>query len=76
MKAGVVYPQIELGGDTGAVKAFAQAAEDLGYDHIVIYDHVLGAVHAGSSQTQTEASESRPHIASLAGRSCGNTAPS
>jgi len=43
MKAGVVYPQIELGGDTGAVKAFAQAAEDLGYDHIVIYDHVLGA---------------------------------
>ena len=47
MKAGVVYPQIELGGDTGAVKAFAQAAEDLGYDHIVIYDHVLGAVHTG-----------------------------
>ena len=47
MKAGAVYPQIELGGDTGAVKAFAQAAEDLGYDHIVIYDHVLGAVHAG-----------------------------
>jgi alkanesulfonate monooxygenase SsuD/methylene tetrahydromethanopterin reductase-like flavin-dependent oxidoreductase (luciferase family) len=46
MKAGVVYPQIELGGDPGAVKAFAQAAEDLGYDHIVIYDHVLGAVHA------------------------------
>jgi alkanesulfonate monooxygenase SsuD/methylene tetrahydromethanopterin reductase-like flavin-dependent oxidoreductase (luciferase family) len=47
MKAGVVYPQTELGGDTGAVKAFAQAAEDLGYDHIVIYDHVLGAVHTG-----------------------------
>jgi probable F420-dependent oxidoreductase len=47
MKAGVVYPQVELGGDTGAVKAFAQAAGDLGYDHIVIYDHVLGAVHAG-----------------------------
>src|SRR5215469_9194076 len=47
MKTGVVYPQIELGGDTGAVKAFAQAAEDLGYDHLVIYDHVLGAVHAG-----------------------------
>ncbi len=44
MKAGVVYPQIELGGDIGAVKAFAQAAEDPGYDHIVIYDHVLGAV--------------------------------
>jgi probable F420-dependent oxidoreductase len=47
MMAGVVYPQTELGGDTGAVKAFAQAAEGLGYDHVVIYDHVLGAVHAG-----------------------------
>jgi alkanesulfonate monooxygenase SsuD/methylene tetrahydromethanopterin reductase-like flavin-dependent oxidoreductase (luciferase family) len=47
MKAGVVFPQIELGGDTGAVKAFAHAAEDLGYDHIVIYDHVLGAEHGG-----------------------------
>jgi len=46
MKTGVVYPQIELGGDPGEVKAFAQAAEDLGYDHIVIYDHVLGAFHA------------------------------
>ena len=47
MKAGVVYPQIELGGDPGAVKAFAQAAEALGYDHMVMYDHVLGAEHAG-----------------------------
>src|SRR5207302_4303316 len=47
MKAGVVYPQIELGGDTGAVKAFTQAAEELGYDHIVIYDHVLGAEQSG-----------------------------
>jgi hypothetical protein len=32
MKARLVHPPIELGGDTGAVKAFAQAAEDLGYD--------------------------------------------
>ena len=47
MKTGVVYPQIELGGDVGAVKAFAQAAEALGYDYLLIYDHVLGAEHAG-----------------------------
>ena len=47
MRVGVVYPQIELGGDPGAVKAFAQAAEAFGYDHMVIYDHVLGAEHAG-----------------------------
>src|SRR5947207_6619171 len=47
MKAGVVYPQVGLGGDDGAVNAVAHAAEHLGYDHIVIYDHVLGAVHTG-----------------------------
>lgn len=47
MKAGAIYPQIELGGDPGAVKAFAQAAEEMGYDHIVLYDHVLGAEHDG-----------------------------
>src|SRR5260370_3441694 len=47
MKGGLVYRQIALGGDPGAVKEFAQAAEDLVYDHIVIYDHVLGAVHEG-----------------------------
>ena len=29
MRKGVVYPQIELGGDVGAVRAFAQAAETL-----------------------------------------------
>ena len=46
MKAGVVYPQTELKGDIGAVKAFAQAAESLGYDHIILYDHVLGAEHS------------------------------
>ena len=47
MRCGVVYPQIELEGDPGAVKAFAQAAEDLGYDHLIMYDHVLGAEHSG-----------------------------
>ena len=47
MKVGAIYPQTELGGDVGAVKAFAQAAEEMGYDHLVIYDHVLGADHAG-----------------------------
>ena len=47
MKVGAIYPQTELGGDIGAVKAFAQAVEEMGYDHLVIYDHVLGADHAG-----------------------------
>jgi probable F420-dependent oxidoreductase len=43
VRVGVVYPHQEIGDDPGRIAAFAQAAEDLGYDHIVAYDHVLGA---------------------------------
>ncbi len=43
MKLGVVFPQTEIGADPGAVKEYAQAAESLGYDHLLAYDHVLGA---------------------------------
>ena len=46
VKFGVVYPQIELHGDPQAVRGFGAAAEELGFDHILAYDHVLGAVHA------------------------------
>jgi probable F420-dependent oxidoreductase len=46
MKIGVVYPQIEMKGDPEAVRRFALAAEALGYDHLIAYDHVLGAEHA------------------------------
>jgi len=42
MKFGVIYPQIEFGSDPKAIKDFAQSAEDLGYDHIGAYDHILG----------------------------------
>jgi probable F420-dependent oxidoreductase len=50
MKIGVVFPQTELGGDVGAVRAYGEAADSLGYTHLVAYDHVVGAdpaVHAG-----------------------------
>jgi probable F420-dependent oxidoreductase len=50
MRIGVVFPQTELGGDVGAVRAYAQGAEELGYQHIMAYDHVVGAdpdVHKG-----------------------------
>lgn len=43
MKFGVVYPQTELGSDPAVVRDFAQAAEDLGYTHFLVYDHVMGA---------------------------------
>jgi probable F420-dependent oxidoreductase len=44
---GVVFPQTEIGSDPAVIKDFAQAAEALGYTHILVYDHVLGAVHQG-----------------------------
>jgi len=43
VRIGVVFPQTEIGADPGGVHAFAQAAEELGYDHLLAYDHVLGA---------------------------------
>ena len=43
VRVGVVYPHQEIGDDPARITAFAQAAEDLGYAHIVAYDHVLGA---------------------------------
>ena len=43
MKVGVVFPHNEIGTDPGAIKAFAQGAEAMGADHMLISDHVLGA---------------------------------
>ena len=43
MHIGVVFPQTEIGADPGAVREYAQAAEGLGYTHLLAYDHVLGA---------------------------------
>jgi probable F420-dependent oxidoreductase len=43
VQIGVVFPQTELGGDVGAVRAYAQGVEALGYRHLLAYDHVLGA---------------------------------
>ncbi len=47
MRIGAVFPQTEIGPDPGAVREWAQAAEALGYDHVAIFDHVLGAGRAG-----------------------------
>jgi probable F420-dependent oxidoreductase len=43
MQLGVVFPQTEIGADPGGVRAYAQAAQDLGFRHLLAYDHVLGA---------------------------------
>ena len=46
MQIGVVYPQTEVRGDPDAVRRIGRAVEDLGFDYLLAYDHVLGAVHA------------------------------
>lgn len=53
LQIGAVYPQIELGGDPDAVRRIGKGAEDLGFDHMLAYDHVLGAVHAGRTPPLT-----------------------
>ena len=50
MRIGVVFPQTELGGDPAVVRAYGEGVEELGFTHILAYDHVVGAdptVHRG-----------------------------
>ncbi|MCW2906323.1 MAG: hypothetical protein JWL68_1112 [Actinomycetia bacterium] len=52
MQIGVVFPQTELGPDAGAVRAYGGRVEELGFRHVMAYDHVVGAdpaVHQGWS---------------------------
>ena len=43
MRTGVVFPQTEIGEDPVLCRDFAQTAEGLGYTHLLVFDHVLGA---------------------------------
>ncbi len=47
MKIGAVFPHLEIGDDPIVIRDWAQAVEALGYSHILVYDHVIGAVHEG-----------------------------
>ena len=50
MKVGAIFPQTEIGIDTGAIREYAQATESLGFDFLLAFDHVLGA----NTETHTE----------------------
>ena len=52
MKLGVVFPQTEIGTDPQQIADFATTAEAIGYDHLIAYDHVLGASVAGRPDWQ------------------------
>ncbi len=43
MRIGAVFPQTEIGDDPTVIRAWARAVEDMGYRHILAFDHVLGA---------------------------------
>jgi probable F420-dependent oxidoreductase len=44
MRFGAAFPTHEIGTDPVAIRDYAQAVEGLGFNHLVGYDHVLGAV--------------------------------
>jgi probable F420-dependent oxidoreductase len=43
MRIGVVLPQTEIGPTVGAVRSYGRGVEDLGFQHVLAYDHVVGA---------------------------------
>jgi probable F420-dependent oxidoreductase len=43
VRVGVVFPQTEIGADVAGVRAYIQAVHELGYKHLLAYDHVVGA---------------------------------
>ena len=43
MELGVVFPTTDIGTDPATVAEYARTAEDLGYGHLMTYDHVVGA---------------------------------
>ena len=43
MQIGVTLPQTEIGGAVGDLRTYAEGVEQLGYRHLVAYEHVVGA---------------------------------
>ena len=43
MRLGLSFPEREMGTDPDVIREYAQLAEELGYEFIVVADHVLGA---------------------------------
>jgi probable F420-dependent oxidoreductase len=53
MKIGYIFPQFELAGDPTALGVLGRAADTLGYDHMMMFDHVAGADHANRTPPLT-----------------------
>jgi probable F420-dependent oxidoreductase len=61
MRIGAVFPQTEIGSDPAAVSTWARAVEDMGYDHLLAFDHVIGAGTAGRPGWQGYTHEQQFH---------------
>jgi len=42
MKVGAIFPQDNISSDPVAIRDFVQGVEDMGFEHLLFYDHVLG----------------------------------
>ncbi len=50
VKLGAIFPQLDIGADRGAISVYGLAVEAMGFDHLLAFDHVVGAdraVHVG-----------------------------
>lgn len=45
MKLGAVYPTTEVAGDPDAIRTFIRTVEQLGFSHVMAYDHTLKTPH-------------------------------
>ncbi len=43
MRIGAAIPQREIASDPAALAGFVRGAEELGYSHVLVFDHVVGA---------------------------------
>jgi probable F420-dependent oxidoreductase len=61
VKIGVIFPQTEIGPDMSGVRDYAQAVEDMGYSHLLTYDHVVGAAPEGRDFPMAYTDQSQFH---------------
>ncbi len=46
IRIGAVYPQLDIANDRHTIAHYARTVQELGFRHILAYDHVLGGDHA------------------------------
>jgi probable F420-dependent oxidoreductase len=61
MQLGASLPVVDIGTGSAAIRDYAQAAEDLGYSHLVAPDHVLGVNPAADHGGQRVGTTANPY---------------